>query len=229
MVKVYTFKGNNITEKLINYCTFKVVFEFDDFPFYKEDFHQQLINTEMKYHFPQNFPAFCLSSYNMTRNNNVLSFDYHEMAYGNLAITEKLEVNDDKVVFAYTESSDQTIILPMINRFEAHLIMLTETFKDLSKGFLLSKLNIEFETKSNVDVHYYETYNLFHVTKEWNLTYRSPSNSVIKCKLDISKDSSEAIRRFMQLFVTDVKSQYPYLQLDMNDYKAKFKQYFVEN
>lgn len=228
MTEVYTYKDNNIPEKLVNYCVFQATFEYDNFPFYKEDFHQQLINTELKYHFPQNYPTLCLSSYNLTRDNNVLSFDYYEMVYGNLAITEKLDIKDDKVIFTYTEYSDQQMILPIINRFEAHLLLLIETFRALSKGFLTSKLNIVYETKSNVDVMYYDTYDLFQVAKEWSLTYRIPSGTVIRCKLDLYKDSSEAIRRFLQLFTTDVKSQYPYPQLDMDDYKTKFNQYFVE-
>ena len=163
---------------------------------------------------------------NMTRENSTITYQDGRMIYGNLGAIDSLTIEDNKVEYHYTEFSDQNIITPILYHFEANVLLLIQAFRELTQDFVGTSLNITFFTESNVDIVYYDSYDLFKVEKEWMLTYRIPAGGRIEAKMDLYTEPWEANRRFLQLFSTDVNTRLPYLVLDTEDFKEKYRAIF---
>ena len=215
-----------ILAQLPGYARLSVMFTIEGETFYKEDFHQALTQIEHRLSQRESSRGIGFHSFNMNREPNSITYEDGRMVYGNLGVTDNLIIQDNKVEYHYTEFTDQNIITPMINHFEVNLLLLIQVFREITQNFSESELNILFTTESNVEIVYYDTYDLFKVGKEWMLTYTIPTGGRIGAKMDAKTDQWEACRRFLQLFSTSVNTRFPYLMLDTEDFKVKYRTIF---
>ena len=208
---------------LQQYARLSVRFVLEEKNFYKEDFHQMLTQVEHRVSLRKEGQGIGFLGLNMTRENSTITYQDGRMIYGNLGAIDSLTIEDNKVEYHYTEFSDQNIITPILYHFEANVLLLIQAFRELTKDFMGTSSNITFFTDSNVDIVYYDSYDLFKVEKEWMLTYRIPAGGTIGAKMDLYTEPWEAHRRFLQLFSTDVNTKLPYLILDTEDFKEKYR------
>ena len=211
---------------LPQYARLSVRFALEEKNFYKEDFHQMLTQVEHRVSQRKEGQGIGFLGLNMTRENSTITYQDGRMIYGNLGAIDSLTIEDNKVEYHYTEFSDQNIITPILYHFEANVLLLIQAFRELTQDFVGTSLNITFFTESNVDIVYYDSYDLFKVEKEWMLTYRIPAGGRIEAKMDLYTEPWEANRRFLQLFSTDVNTRLPYLVLDTEDFKEKYRAIF---
>ena len=211
---------------LPNYCKLKVELSLKDKSFYKEDYHQQLADVTQKLVLKNPMQKLGLVGLHMERRYDGLFFYGSNQVYGNLVVGEEFCIEDSKVSYEYWEFSDQQMILPIIRNFEIQVIVMEKCFHEMTNGLANCDLNVELTADSNVDVVYYDTYDLFKVGKEMLLTYRIGKGVTNRCEINCHSESSEVCRRFLQMFGTGVNSNYPYIKLDIDDFNQKYRMFF---
>ena len=191
---------------------------------YKEDTHAniyQVVSRMTPEYKAQNSVLMAFRKEEVADNEKVLFSMIGQPDY-NFQNGFKVAIKDNHIQIEYFELRQDSLALPNVGNFQTLLITLVEAMGFQTNNFSTLVADVQFKVNTNTKVVFYNSYSPFTVNYVQTLTYYANDNTILHLHIEKQDVVYDIIRRFCQLFKSEVPCAVPYLDLKKTQFEIDY-------